>query len=66
MMQVVVKKGIFDRMDNFLTLANIAATAFKGQAYLEPCQTSKMERFAKIVNGDKPLTIFAKRSILDV
>ena len=25
-----------------------------------------MERFAKIVNGFKPLTIFAKRSILDV
>ena len=25
-----------------------------------------MERFAKIVNGYKPLTIFAKRSILDV
>ena len=25
-----------------------------------------MEHFAKIVNGLKPLTIFAKRSILDV
>ena len=25
-----------------------------------------MERFAKIVNGWKPLTIFAKLSILDV
>ena len=32
----------------------------------EPFQTSKMERFAKIVNGQKPLTIFAKRSTLDV
>ena len=29
----------------------------------EPCQTSKMERFAKIVKG---LTTFPKRSILDV
>ena len=29
------------------------------------CQTSKMKCFAKIVNGWKPLTIFAKRSILD-
>ena len=30
------------------------------EAYSEPCQTSKMELFKKIVN------IFAKRSILDV
>ena len=30
------------------------------EAYLEPCQTSKMERFAKM------LTIFLKSSILDV
>ena len=34
-------------------------------AYSEPCQSSKMELFAKIVNG---LTVnyFAKSSILDV
>ena len=32
----------------------------------EPCQTSKMERLMKIVNGWKPLTIFAKRCLLDV
>ena len=30
------------------------------------CQTFKIGRFAKIVNGYKALTIFAKRSILDV
>ena len=30
-----------------------------------PCQTSKMERFAKIVNGFQPLIIFPKGSILD-
>ena len=36
------------------------------EAYSEPCQTSKIESFAKIVNGFMPLTIFAKRSILDV
>ena len=36
------------------------------KSYSEPCQTSKLERFAKIVDGFKPLTIFAKRSILDV
>ena len=36
------------------------------EAYPEPCQTSKMERFAKIVNDFYPLTIFTRRSILDV
>ena len=34
------------------------------EAYSESCQTSKMERFAKIVNSFKPLTIFAKCPIL--
>ena len=29
-------------------------------------ETSKMERFVKIVNGWRPLTIITKRSILDV
>ena len=36
------------------------------ETYLEPCQISKMECFAKIINGFQPLTIFARRSILDV
>ena len=36
------------------------------EAYLEPCQISKMETFAKIVNGLKPKIVFAKYSILDV
>ena len=40
--------------------------AFPAEAYSEPCQTSKMERFAKIINSFQPLTTFAKRSILDV
>ena len=31
-----------------------------------PRQTSRMELFAKIVEGFQPLTIFAKSSILDV
>ena len=35
------------------------------EAYSEPCQTVKMDRFAKIVNGFKPFTIFVKRSVLD-
>ena len=33
------------------------------EAYSEPCQTSQMECFTKIINY---LTIFAERSILDV
>ena len=36
------------------------------EAYSEPCQTSKMEVFTKIVNGLSFLTIFTKSSILDV
>ena len=32
----------------------------------EPCQTSKMGRFMKIVNGFQRLTVSTKRSILDV
>ena len=33
---------------------------------LEPYQTSKTELFVKIVNSWKPLTVFAKRFILDI
>ena len=36
------------------------------KAYSEPCQISKMEFSAKIVNGFQLLTIFAKNSMLDV
>ena len=36
------------------------------EAYSGHCQTSKMERFAKIINDLKPLNILAKSSILDV
>ena len=35
-------------------------------AYSEPSQISKMQLFAKIVNGIKLLTDFPKISILDV
>ena len=38
----------------------------KAEVSSEPCQTSKTERFAKTANNWKPLTIFAKCSILDV
>ena len=36
------------------------------ETYAKPCQTSKMERFAKIVNDWKYFTIFERRPILDV
>ena len=39
---------------------------FNSEVYSETCQTSKIERFAKIVHGFDPLTIFKKFSILDV
>ena len=34
--------------------------------YSESCQTSRIECFAKIVNGFLVFTTFAKRSILDI
>ena len=34
------------------------------EVYSKPCQTSKIEFFAKLVNG--LLTIFEKRSVLNV
>lgn len=36
------------------------------KACSESCQTTQMKLFTKIVNGQKPLTNSAKRSILDV
>ena len=36
------------------------------QTYSDPCQTTKMDNFAKIVSDLNPLTIFANKSILDI
>ena len=36
------------------------------KVYSEGCQPSKVEFFGDVVNSFQPLTIFAKRSILDV
>lgn len=36
------------------------------QTYSEPSQVSKMEIFTKTVNSIKPLSIFAKCTILDI
>ena len=39
----------------------MAASVFVlSETYLGPCQTSMIKYFAKTVNGQKPLTIFAK------
>ena len=38
----------------------------KPDAYSQPCQTSKMELFAEIVQDWKSLTIFARSSIFEV
>ena len=36
------------------------------EVYSEPCQTSNMKRYAKLVIGIQPLTIFAKHMVLDI
>ena len=66
--------GIATILMSFL-MATLEQRSNMPEAYSEPCQTSKMERFAKIFNGWKPFaekvkgwrpsTIFAKISILD-
>ena len=38
----------------------------ESKAYSELCQTSKVEYFAKIVNGFKKITIFKRNSILEI
>ena len=38
----------------------------ESEAYLELCQTSKLESFAKIVNGFKKMTIFKRNSVLEI
>ena len=39
---------------------------FESEAYSELCQASKVESFAKIVNGFKKITIFKRNSILEI
>ena len=36
------------------------------KAYPEPCQTSKIELFARVFKGFRSLNIFAKYSIFDI
>ena len=48
--------------------SNLTVTKFLmiSEEYSEPCQLSKIQLYAKIVNGSKPWTIFAKNPVLDV
>ena len=38
----------------------------ESETYSELCQTSKVESFAKIVNGFKKITIFKRNFILEI
>ena len=38
----------------------------ESEAYSELCQTSKLESFAKIVNGVKKITIFKRNFVLEL
>ena len=38
----------------------------ESESYLELCQTSKVESFAKIVNSFQKVTIFKRNSILEI
>ena len=46
-------------------MANLWSYVYGTQVYLEPNQISTMKIFVKTVSGWKPLTNFAKSSILD-
>ena len=47
-------------------LRKLTTALLPAKTYSEPSQTSELQLFTKTVNGLKPLTIFAKRSNLDV
>ena len=53
---------IFVKIQRFLYIKKKKKNS---EVYSEPCETSKMELFAKIVKGFHSLTILTKRSILD-
>ena len=47
-------------------IGNSYAKIINTKVNSKPCQTAEMELFAKIVKNEKPFTISAKTSILDV
>ena len=59
------KIHFFDLIFNLAELPNLTSIVIS-QVYSEPRQTYEKECFAKIVNCYKPLTIFAKHSVMFV
>ena len=63
-------KSFFLADKGFLSLSRYVSTSrlknYLTKAYPETCQTSKIERFPKIVNGSQSLTLMAKHFIFDV
>ena len=55
----------FDEWELLKLLKFSSKIHYLSKAYSEPCQTSKMELFAKIVSGVKPLTTFLTWFIQD-
>ena len=56
----------FERLIEVFIINKKNVTISVPEVFSEPFQTSKIDGFAKIVNGFQPLTIFAKDCILDV
>ena len=63
---------ILESFQNFLceyiklTIRLVLALCLFTETYSEPCQISKTELFAEMAHGIKLLSIFAKRSTLDI
>ena len=60
------KHRAFKNRDLWLLYATNYDFLYMAEAYSEPCQTSKTELFAEIVNAERPLVVFAESSILDI
>ena len=63
--ETVCHFSFFIVLKNLIYIQYIISGRLSG-AFSEPSQASKMEQFAKVVNGFESITNFAKGSILDV
>ena len=64
---LVYEKNSFDKLKSGRVLFRTwASFSFTPKAYLEPCQTSKMKPFTKIIKSFPLLAIFTESCILDV
>ena len=61
-----ISKNVFLTEHLWATASELKYRGAVVEGCSEPCKTTKMERFAKIVKSEKPLIIFAKRSTLDI